>query len=97
MILYWFCFWDCSAPNLKSDSDSDFSPSNSEEDEEEEEDEKEKVEKGEAQPKTPSKTSVAAAALYKTPAKKSKKAPEVGFLLFVVDLSYNFPRAEHAV
>ncbi|KAF7703248.1 origin recognition complex subunit 2 [Silurus meridionalis] len=65
-----------SAPNLKSDSDSDFSPSNSEEEEDEHEDEKEKGEKSEAQPKTPSKTSTAASALYKTPAKKSKKAPE---------------------
>ncbi|MCJ8737486.1 hypothetical protein PDJAM_G00024550 [Pangasius djambal] len=67
-----------SAPNLKSDSDSDFSPSNSEEEEEEDkhEDEEEKGEKSDAQPKTPSKTSTAAAALYKTPAKKSKKAPE---------------------
>lgn len=62
-----------SAPNLKSDSDSDFSPSNSEE---EEDDEEEKGEKAEAQPKTPSKSSGAASALYKTPAKKSKKAPE---------------------
>ncbi|XP_060797015.1 origin recognition complex subunit 2 [Neoarius graeffei] len=62
-----------SAPNLKSDSDSDFSPSNSEEDE----DEEEEGEKSEAQLKTPSKTSIAAAAvLYKTPAKRSKKAPE---------------------
>ncbi|XP_066504196.1 origin recognition complex subunit 2 [Hoplias malabaricus] len=63
-----------SAPNLKSDSDSDFSPSNSEE--EEEEDEEDKGEKVEAKPKTPSKMSAAASALYKTPAKKSKKAPE---------------------
>lgn len=61
------------APNLKSDSDSDLSPSNSEE-----EDEEKKEEKREAQPKTPSKTNTGAAALYKTPAKKSKKAPEVG-------------------
>ncbi|XP_062869150.1 origin recognition complex subunit 2 [Trichomycterus rosablanca] len=63
-----------SAPNLKSDSDSDFSPSNSEEDEEEDEEKKE--EKSEAQPKTPSKTNTGAAALYKTPAKKSKKVSE---------------------
>ncbi|XP_036443057.1 origin recognition complex subunit 2 [Colossoma macropomum] len=65
-----------SAPNLKSDSDSDFSPSNSEEEEEEDDDDEEKGAKAEAQPKTPSKTSADAAALYKTPAKKSKKAPE---------------------
>lgn len=72
-----------SAPNLKSDSDSDFSPSNSEEEEEEDEDghedEEEKGEKRGAQPKTPSKTATSAVALYKTPAKKSKKTPEVGF------------------
>ncbi|KAL7854630.1 hypothetical protein SRHO_G00168200 [Serrasalmus rhombeus] len=65
-----------SAPNLKSDSDSDFSPSNSEEEAEEEDDDDEKGAKAEAHPKTPSKTSADAAALYKTPAKKSKKAPE---------------------
>lgn len=70
-----------SAPNLKSDSDSDYSASNSEEDEEDKEDEDDKGEKNgkaEVQPKTPSKpaTAAAAAALYKTPAKKSKKAPE---------------------
>ncbi|KAK3562150.1 hypothetical protein QTP86_030145 [Hemibagrus guttatus] len=47
-----------------------------EEEEDEHEDEEEKGGKGEAQPKTPSKTSTAAAALYKTPAKKSKKVPE---------------------
>ncbi|TSL68204.1 Origin recognition complex subunit 2 [Bagarius yarrelli] len=63
-------------PNLKSDSDSDFSPSNSEEEEDEHEDEEEKKGKNEALPKTPSKTPTAGAALYKTPAKKSKKAPE---------------------
>ncbi|KAF4082973.1 hypothetical protein AMELA_G00134730 [Ameiurus melas] len=64
-----------SAPNLKSDSDSDLSPSNSEEEEEEDghEDDEEKGEKGEAQP---SKTATAAVALYKMPAKKSKKMPE---------------------
>ncbi|XP_017334327.1 origin recognition complex subunit 2 isoform X1 [Ictalurus punctatus] len=67
-----------SAPNLKSDSDSDFSPSNSEEEEDEDghEDEEEKGEKRGAQPKTPSKTATSAVALYKTPAKKSKKTPE---------------------
>lgn len=74
-----------SAPNLKSDSDSDFSPSNSEE-EDEHEDEEEKREKSETQPKTPSKTSTVAAALYKTPAKKSKKAPEVGFCWFLMSI-----------
>ncbi|XP_041119993.1 origin recognition complex subunit 2 isoform X2 [Polyodon spathula] len=50
-----------SAPNLRSDSDSDFSPSNSEEEETPE-------------PKPASKAP--AAALYKTPAKKTKAAPE---------------------
>ncbi|XP_062383992.1 origin recognition complex subunit 2 isoform X2 [Sardina pilchardus] len=72
-----------SAPNLKSDSDSDLSASNSEDDEEGEEDEvagREKNGTAEVQPKTPSKSATAsasaAAALYKTPAKKSKKAPE---------------------
>ncbi|XP_067287117.1 origin recognition complex subunit 2 isoform X2 [Pseudorasbora parva] len=51
------------APNLRSDSESDFSPSNSEDEDEEHEPQK---------PKTPKSTS--AAALYKTPSKKSKKA-----------------------
>uniref|UniRef100_A0AAY4AUX0 Origin recognition complex subunit 2 n=1 Tax=Denticeps clupeoides TaxID=299321 RepID=A0AAY4AUX0_9TELE len=61
-------------PNLKSESDSDFSSSNSEEEDQEEEGEK----KLEPQLKTPRKsaTSASAAALYKTPSKKSKKAPE---------------------
>ncbi|KAG5852475.1 origin recognition complex subunit 2 [Anguilla rostrata] len=63
-----------SAPNLKSDSDSDLSPSNSEEDDEEEDGAKEKPVSVEATPKTPSKS--AAAALYKTPSKKTKKVPE---------------------
>lgn len=74
----------CSAPNLKSESDSDYSASNSEDDEEGKEEEDTGGEKNgmaEVQPKTPSKAvpavAVAAAALYKTPAKKSKKAPEV--------------------
>lgn len=71
-----FVYFLFSAPNLKSDSDSDFSPSNSEE-EDEHEDEEEKGERSEVHPKTPSKTPAAAAALYKTPAKKTKKAPEV--------------------
>uniref|UniRef100_A0AAY4AUV6 Origin recognition complex subunit 2 n=1 Tax=Denticeps clupeoides TaxID=299321 RepID=A0AAY4AUV6_9TELE len=62
------------SPNLKSESDSDFSSSNSEEEDQEEEGEK----KLEPQLKTPRKsaTSASAAALYKTPSKKSKKAPE---------------------
>ncbi|XP_030628751.1 origin recognition complex subunit 2 [Chanos chanos] len=67
------------APNLKSDSDSDFSPSNSEEEDDDEEVE-EKVLKTETPQKTPSKTSAAAAALYKTPAKKTKKAPEANLV-----------------
>lgn len=73
-----------SAPNLKSDSDSDYSASNSE-DEEDGDDDDDKEEEGEkssaaaVQPKTPNKsvTPAAAAALYKTPAKKSKKIEEV--------------------
>ncbi|XP_063067890.1 origin recognition complex subunit 2 isoform X2 [Engraulis encrasicolus] len=72
-----------SAPNLKSDSDSDYSASNSE-DEEDGDDDDDKEEEGEkssaaaVQPKTPNKsvTPAAAAALYKTPAKKSKKIEE---------------------
>lgn len=57
------------APNLRSDSESDFSPSNSEDDDDAEEHETPK-------PKTPSKNTAAtsAAALYKTPSKKGKKA-----------------------
>lgn len=78
----WFFFFLFAAPNLKSDSDSDFSPSNSEEDEPD--DEQEKEEKSEVQPKTPSKMSMAAAALHKTPAKKSKKAPEVGLCTILI-------------
>lgn len=53
------------APSLRSDSESDFSPSNSEDDDAEEHDA--------PKPKTPSKTT-SAAALYKTPSKKGKKA-----------------------
>lgn len=59
-----------SAPNLRSDSDSDFSPSNSEEELEAEEE----VPKPAPEPKPASKAP--AAGLYKTPAKKTKKAPE---------------------
>ncbi|KAM4605368.1 origin recognition complex subunit 2 [Polymixia lowei] len=66
-----------STPSLRSDSDSELSPSDSGEDEEEEE-ESEKVTKevkeNFKQPRTPSKAQ--SAALYKTPAKKSKNAPE---------------------
>ncbi|XP_016118748.1 origin recognition complex subunit 2-like, partial [Sinocyclocheilus grahami] len=61
-----------SAPNLRSDSESDFSPSNSEDDDDAEEHEGKRVD----QPKTPSKNT-SAAALYKTPSKKGKKAAEV--------------------
>ncbi|KAK2874708.1 hypothetical protein Q8A67_021861 [Cirrhinus molitorella] len=60
-----------SAPNLRSDSESDFSPSNSEEEDDAEEHEAKK----DVQPKTPSKNT-SAAALYKTPSKKNKKAAE---------------------
>ena len=75
----------CLAPSLRSDSDSELSPSDSEEDEEEKDknesetlererkskkDEKENVKA----PRTPSRSS--SAALYKTPAKKTKNAPE---------------------
>lgn len=60
------------APNLRSDSESDFSPSNSEDDDDAEEHEGKRVD----QPKTSSKNT-SAAALYKTPSKKSKKAAEV--------------------
>ncbi|KAI2658934.1 Origin recognition complex subunit 2 [Labeo rohita] len=60
-----------SAPNLRSDSESDFSPSNSEDDDDGEEHEGKK----DVQPKTPSKNT-SAAALYKTPSKKGKKAAE---------------------
>uniref|UniRef100_A0A9J7XAM8 Origin recognition complex subunit 2 n=2 Tax=Cyprinus carpio TaxID=7962 RepID=A0A9J7XAM8_CYPCA len=59
------------APNLRSDSESDFSPSNSEDDDEAEEHEG----KRDVQTKTPSKNT-SAAALYKTPSKKGKKAAE---------------------
>ncbi|XP_016407837.1 origin recognition complex subunit 2-like [Sinocyclocheilus rhinocerous] len=60
-----------SAPNLRSDSESDFSPSNSEDDDDAEEHEG----KRDVQTKTPSKNT-SAAALYKTPSKKGKKAAE---------------------
>lgn len=68
-----------SAPSLRSDSDSELSPSGSEEDEDEDgmEDEQ-KIKKEDKEnvkaPRTPSKG--LSAALYKTPAKKSKIAPE---------------------
>ncbi|XP_056097735.1 origin recognition complex subunit 2 [Rhinichthys klamathensis goyatoka] len=57
------------APSLRSDSDSDLSPSNSDDDEDD--DEEHEAQK----PKTPSKHT--AAALYKTPSKKSKKAEDL--------------------
>uniref|UniRef100_A0A673MFK2 Origin recognition complex subunit 2 n=1 Tax=Sinocyclocheilus rhinocerous TaxID=307959 RepID=A0A673MFK2_9TELE len=61
------------APNLRSDSESDFSPSNSEDDDDDaEEHEGKRVD----QPKTPSKNT-SAAALYKTPSKKGKKASDL--------------------
>ncbi len=67
------CYNYHAAPNLRSDSESDFSPSNSEDDDDDaEEHEGKRVD----QPKTPSKNT-SAAALYKTPSKKSKKAAEV--------------------
>ncbi|KAM3865775.1 origin recognition complex subunit 2 [Diretmus argenteus] len=62
-------------PCLRSDSDSELSPSDSGEDEEEAEEKVKKEEKENTKhPRTPSKTQ--SAALYKTPAKKSKNAPE---------------------
>ncbi|XP_037644488.1 origin recognition complex subunit 2 [Sebastes umbrosus] len=68
-------------PSIRSDSDSELSPSDSEEEEEEEEDgmeEEQKVKKENKENvktlKTPSKAS--SAALYKTPAKKSKTTSE---------------------
>lgn len=73
--------WMFSASSLQSDSDSELSPSDSEEEEEEEEDglkEKHKINKEEKEiqkiHRTPSKGSPAA--LYKTPAKKSRNTPE---------------------
>ncbi|XP_029112529.1 origin recognition complex subunit 2 isoform X2 [Scleropages formosus] len=63
------------APNLRSESDSDLSPSHSEDEEDDDEEEREeKEELREAELTTPSK--VAAAALYRTPAKKPKKGLE---------------------
>ncbi|XP_061090987.1 origin recognition complex subunit 2 [Conger conger] len=67
-----------SAPNLKSDSDSELSPSDSEEEGDEKEGGEESSVATEATPKTPSKS--AAAALYQTPGKKTKKAPEPSLL-----------------
>lgn len=73
------CF---SAPSLRSDSDSELSASGSEDEEEEEEDrlkENQKVNKEDKEnqknQRTPSKG--LSAALYKTPAKKSKNTPEL--------------------
>uniref|UniRef100_A0A673WUA5 Origin recognition complex subunit 2 n=1 Tax=Salmo trutta TaxID=8032 RepID=A0A673WUA5_SALTR len=65
-----------SDPSLRSDSDSELSPSDSggEEEEEEEEDDDDEEEDRVNQSSTPSKPP--ATALYKTPAKKSKTAPE---------------------
>ncbi|XP_067109233.1 origin recognition complex subunit 2 [Osmerus mordax] len=66
------------APSLRSDSDSELSASDSGEEEDGVEDEdKGKAEEKEnvKQPRTPSKPQ--SAALYKTPAKKSKSAPEI--------------------
>lgn len=68
------------APSLRSDSDSDLSPSDSGEeyDDEDGEEEEHKVKKEDKEnsktPKTPSKG--LSAALYKTPAKKSKSSAE---------------------
>ncbi|XP_076018508.1 origin recognition complex subunit 2 [Genypterus blacodes] len=68
-------------PSLRSDSDSELSPSDSGEEEEEDEDEveeehtaKKEVKENTKNPRTPKK--VLSAALYKTPAKKTKNAPE---------------------
>lgn len=66
------------APSLRSDSDSELSPSDSEEEEEDGREEEQKVKKEEKEisktPRTPSKG--LSAALYKTPAKKSKNTCE---------------------
>uniref|UniRef100_A0A667YQE1 Origin recognition complex subunit 2 n=1 Tax=Myripristis murdjan TaxID=586833 RepID=A0A667YQE1_9TELE len=65
-------------PSLRSDSDSELSPSDSEEEEEENEEEGQTVKKEDKENtkhlRTPSKSQ--SSALYKTPAKKSKNAPE---------------------
>ncbi|XP_008286727.1 origin recognition complex subunit 2 [Stegastes partitus] len=68
-------------PSLRSDSDSDLSPSDSEEEDDDDEEgmeEGQKVKKEDKEnvktPRTPSRG--LSAALYKTPAKKSKNAPE---------------------
>lgn len=75
--MWWCCCCNYhAAPNLRSDSESDFSPSNSEDDDEAEEHEG----KRDVQTKTPSKNT-SAAALYKTPSKKGKKAAEVSLIL----------------
>lgn len=67
-----------SAPSLRSDSDSELSPSDSEEEEEDNEEEGQTVKKEDKENtkhlRTPSKGQ--SSALYKTPAKKSKNAPE---------------------
>lgn len=63
-----------SAPSLRSDSDSELSPSDSGEEEDDEDDKGKREEDRVNQSSTPSKPS--ATALYKTPAKKSKTAPE---------------------
>ncbi|XP_077391673.1 origin recognition complex subunit 2 [Festucalex cinctus] len=69
-----------STPSLRSDSDSEFSPSDSGEEEEEDEvmvAEEQKVKKDDSVKKTPRTPSRGlSAALYKTPAKKSKSTPE---------------------
>ena len=73
---WYFCVF--TAPSLRSDSDSELSASDSGEEEDGvEEEDKGKTEEKEnvKQPRTPSKPQ--SAALYKTPAKKSKSAPEI--------------------
>ncbi|XP_034470770.1 origin recognition complex subunit 2 [Hippoglossus hippoglossus] len=65
-------------PSLRSESDSELSPSDSGEDDEDEMEEEQKVKKEDKEnvktPRTPSKG--LSAALYKTPAKRSKNTPE---------------------
>nr|XP_019965247.1 PREDICTED: origin recognition complex subunit 2 [Paralichthys olivaceus] len=74
-------------PSLRSDSDSELSPSDSGEDDEDQMEEEQKVKKDDKEnvktPRTPSK--VLSAALYKTPAKRSKSTPEPVNQLSMVD------------
>ena len=75
MFLFFLIILD---PSLRSESDSELSPSDSGEDDEDELEEEQKVMKEDKEnvktPRTPSKG--LSAALYKTPAKRSKNTPE---------------------